>query len=84
MMRLALFPLCSVIAPAASLAADAEPPVTASASVDKKICRAEEVTGSNIRETNCLTKAEWTALDKQHEIEIWSLRDGTHWNSTNH
>ena len=84
MMRLALFVLCLTFAPAASLAADVAPPVGASPTVDKKICRMEEVTGSNIREPHCLTKAEWTALDKQHEMEIRSLRDGNHWNSNGH
>jgi len=58
--------------------------VTVHAVADKKICRSEEVTGSNIPEHHCHTKAEWDELQKQHDAEIRTLRDGGHWNNNGH
>jgi hypothetical protein len=66
------------------LAADPIPVAAVPAVPDKKICRSEEVTGSNLPETHCHTKAEWAQLEKQHEAEIRSLRDGGHWDSNGH
>jgi hypothetical protein len=86
MMRF-LFAACAVAMIAAAPAlADTGSTGTAAVQVmpEKKICRTEEVTGSNISETHCHTKAEWASIDKQHQAEINSLRDSGHWSSNGH
>ena len=67
----------------AEAAPDATTP-TVGAVPERKICRREDVTGSNIGETRCHTKAEWAALETRHDAEIRSLRDGGHWASNGH
>jgi len=83
-MRLSFIFVALVSASTPLMAADPAPAVTVGVVPEKPICRSEEVTGSNLPERHCHTKAEWAALEKQHEAEIRSLRDGGHWDSNGH
>jgi hypothetical protein len=48
-------------------AVSAQKPVPPSPKPDKKICRREDVIGSNIPAHICLTKAEWAQLNDYYE-----------------
>ena len=69
MKLLLLISALSLAAPTLAEDTTAAPPPNqpAAPAKEKKICRHEDVIGSNIPARICLTKAEWSEFDKHYE-----------------
>jgi predicted secreted protein len=66
---------CALVAVAPAMA-QTSPTTTAAPAPEKKICRAQEVTGSIMpgRKT-CHTKAEWASIDGVNEAHAAQIKD---------
>jgi len=51
---------------------------------ERKVCRWETPTGSNMGESVCHTSSEWAAISAQHAAETRSLQDSRGWNNNGH
>jgi hypothetical protein len=68
---------------APALAQEAPAPAATSAPAtaqvaDKKVCRREVPTGSNMVEKTCHLKSEWAAIDAQNSKNVEQARNGTY------
>jgi hypothetical protein len=75
----------AALAQDASVAGSFPTPATkAPAGKDRKTCRWETPTGSNMAESTCHTASEWAAIEAQHAAEVRSLQDSRGWSNNGH
>jgi hypothetical protein len=72
--RFAAFALLAACTTAPALAQDASQAPAAKPAHEKKVCRYEKPTGSNLPESTCHTKAEWAQIDNAEQAFTDEMR----------